>query len=175
MLSQPSWTSPNCWAMSTGMARLNQTPDAPLARLPVARNINFAKRLTRLMAERELSQSGLAAKMWGRRINAQGKNFAIGKDRVSKWLKGANFPDRDNLGLLAKTLKVAIEDLVPEAELTAGRQGRAEWSIAKARNGLTFVRIAQYVPDDIAHKIHGLLLEAKNSRNGDGKPNGRSH
>ena len=78
---------------------INQAPRVAGARLPIERmrDVNFAKRLRRLMSEQELTQSDLAAKIWGRHISSEGKDVAKGRDRISVWLAGRNFPDHDNL------------------------------------------------------------------------------
>jgi transcriptional regulator with XRE-family HTH domain len=110
------------------------------------------------MAERDLTQSALAAKMFGRSLDGQGKLSANHRDRLSIWANGLSLPSREHAVKLATVLGVPVRDLVPEAERKAGLPG---WSIASSRDGLAFVRIAQAVPADIAHEIHGLLLRAE--------------
>ena len=144
------------------------------ARLPVerVRDINFAKRLRQLMSERELTQSDLAAKIWGRHISSEGKDVAKGRDRISVWLAGRNFPDHDNLLKLAKHLKVKLTDLAPQAELKAAHSVVADWSVTKphGETGMSFFQVARYVPDDIAREIIGLLIKADRNLKGAGKP-----
>ena len=110
------------------------------------------------MAERDLTQSALAAKMFGRSLDGQGKLSANHRDRVSVWANGLRLPNRPHAVQLATVLGVAVQDLVPEADRKGGLPG---WSIASSQDGLAFVRIAQAVPVNIAHEIHGLLLRAE--------------
>ena len=59
---------------------VNQPTRIPGARLPDerVRDIEFATRLKQLMDERQLTQSDLAAKIWNRYTNTEGKNVARG-------------------------------------------------------------------------------------------------
>jgi hypothetical protein len=61
----------------------------------------FPRILRQSLQEKGLSQSDLAALMWGRRINSAGKNDAIGKDRISVWANGHNYPSDEHMALLA--------------------------------------------------------------------------
>lgn len=148
---------------------VNEPSRLPGARLPSerSRDIAFAKRLQQLMDDRELTQSDLAAKMWGR-VNIGSKSVARGRDRISVWVNGKNIPDTKNLAKLAKALGVKISDLIPEAEMKAAHRGLADWTFTKPHGGeagQTFVQIAQFVSDGTAHAIQGLLLkDAKGSR-----------
>jgi transcriptional regulator with XRE-family HTH domain len=143
-------------------------PRVPGAQLPLerTRNANFAKRLAKIMADRELTQSKVAAEIWGRSYNAKGAKVANGRDRLSVWVSGKNFPDRENLEKLARALKVDVSDLAPDAELRAAHHGAASWSMTEPADdpGFVFVQIAQRLPMWAAHKIQGVLLEAKDSQ-----------
>ena len=143
---------------------INQPARVVGARLPIERmrDVRFAKRLRQLMSERELTQSELAAKIWGRHTSSEGKNVAKGRDRISVWVSGRNFPDRENLQKLAKHLKVKVSDLAPEAELKAAHNVASDWSITKPHGeaGVSFFQAARYLPDDIAHEIIGLFIKA---------------
>ena len=102
------------------------------------------------MSEREMTQSQLAEKIWGRITSSEGKNVAKGRDRISVWTSGKNFPDRENLQKLAKALKVKVSDLAPEAELKAAHSVTADWSITKPHGevGVSFFQAARYLPDE---------------------------
>jgi transcriptional regulator with XRE-family HTH domain len=146
------------------MQSVNQTPRIVGARLPIerVRDINLAKRLRQLMAERDMTQSDVAAEIWGRHVSSEGKTVAKGRDRLSVWCAGRNFPDRENLQKLAKALKVKVSELAPEAELKAAHSVAADWSITKphGETGVSFFQCARYLPDDIAHEIIGLFIKA---------------
>ena len=153
---------------------INQAPRLAGARLPIerARDVKFAQRLRQLMSERELTQSALAAKIWDRHISSEGKNVAKGRDRISVWVAGKNFPDHENLQKLAKALKVKVSDLAPEAEMRAAHSVAADWSLTKPHGevGVSFFQAARYLPDDIAHEIIGLFIKADQKLTGVGKP-----
>jgi transcriptional regulator with XRE-family HTH domain len=150
---------------------VNQPTRIPGARLPDerVRDIEFAKRLKQLMEERELTQSDLAAKIWGRYTNTEDKNVARDRDRISVWVNGKNIPDTKNMEKLAKVLRVKVSDLAPQSALKSAHQGVMDWSFTRpagAKGGQVFVQIAQYVAAEIAHEIQGLLL--KNERESKG-------
>ena len=129
------------------------------------------------MSEQELTQSDLAAKIWGRHISSEGKDVAKGRDRISVWLAGRNFPDRENLEKLAKHLKVKVKvsELAPEAEMKAAHSVAADWSMTKPHGevGVSFFQAARYLPDDIAHEIIGLLIKADQQQQGASRPSRR--
>jgi transcriptional regulator with XRE-family HTH domain len=104
---------------------VHQLPRVPGAQLPLerTRNANFAKRLAKIMADREMTQSKVAAEIWGRVENDKGAWVAKGRDRLSVWVSGKNFPDRENLEKLARALGVSVSDLAPDAELRAAHHG----------------------------------------------------
>jgi transcriptional regulator with XRE-family HTH domain len=125
-----------------------------------ARDIEFAKRLKRLMEEQELSQSDLAAEIWGRYTNTEDKFVARGRDRISVWVNGRNFPDKKNLEKLAKVLKVSVADLAPQALVKAAHHGAADWSFTRPHgdDDRVFVQIARFCSAQAAHEIQGILL-----------------
>ena len=155
---------------------VNQPSRVTGARLPTERmrDVKFAQRLRQLMSEQELSQSDLAAKIWGRHISSEGKDVAKGRDRISVWVSGKNFPDRENLQKLAKHLRVKVSELAPEAELKAAHSVAADWSLTKphGEEGMSFFQAARYLPDDIAHEVIGLFIKADQKLAGVGKPPG---
>jgi len=144
---------------------IHTPPRVPGAQLPLerTRNANFAKRLAKIMADREMTQSKVAAEIWGRVENKKGAWVAKGRDRLSVWTSGKNFPDRENLEKLARVLGVSVSDLAPDAELRAAHHGAPSWSMVEPADdpGFVFVQISQRLPAWAAHKIQGVLLEAK--------------
>jgi transcriptional regulator with XRE-family HTH domain len=140
---------------------INQPPLLSGASLPTerARNLEFAKRLKQLMAQRDLTQSDLAAKIWKRYVNTEGKHVARGRDRISVWVNGKSVPDTKNLAKLAKELGVEVSALMPEAEMKAAHRGVADWSFTQPNgDDRVFVQIARYVSPEAAHEIQGILL-----------------
>lgn len=113
-----------------------------------ARNA-FAKKLKQLMEAREMSQSDVAAKIWGRRRTDEGIDVARGRERLSGWISGKNFPDRETLEKLANALEATVEDLAPEytTVLEAGP------------NGKVFVTIGPPISQELATKILQIVEE----------------
>jgi hypothetical protein len=66
----------------------------------------FRNILRRSMDEKELSASDLAGKIWGRHISSEGKDVAKGRDRISVWLAGKEYPSPKNMALLAQFVDV---------------------------------------------------------------------
>jgi transcriptional regulator with XRE-family HTH domain len=143
---------------------INKPPLLPGARMPAerTRDLEFAKRLRQLMEQHELTQSDLAAKIWGRYVNTEDKHVARGRDRISVWIRGKSFPDNTNLEKLAKALDVKVSQLAPTTLVKAAHHGVADWSITRphgAEDGAVFIQLALFVSAETAHKIQGLLLE----------------
>jgi transcriptional regulator with XRE-family HTH domain len=122
--------------------------------------LDFARKLQRLMDERELTQSGLAEKIWGRYVNTEGKRVARGRDRICVWLKGKSVPDSTNLEKLAEALGVETTELMPVAIAEKVHRDEADWSITQPRDsdGKVFVQISMFVSPEVAHSIHGALI-----------------
>lgn len=121
------------------------------------------------MDERELSQSDLAAAIWDRYENTEGKFVARGRDRISVWIRGKSFPDTTNLAKLAKALDVKVSDLAPTTLMKAAHHGVADWSITRphgTEGDCVFVQLALFVSADTAHAIQGLLLQDERQSRG---------
>jgi transcriptional regulator with XRE-family HTH domain len=116
------------------------------------RNAAFAARLKQLMEQRELTQSALASKIWGRMLNSEGIEIARGRDRISAWASGALRPNAEQMEKLAQILGVTASDLDPISEpliLDPGATMQIDTVYAfmtideKGRNGV----IAEILPD----------------------------
>ena len=70
----------------------------------------FGKNLYRLMQAKGLSQSDLAKAAFGQ----VGDEAAKGRDRISKYIHGKAFPERDTLPMLCAALDCEIADLLSE-------------------------------------------------------------
>lgn len=122
--------------------------------------LDFARRLRQLMDARDLTQSGLAERIWGRYVSAEDKWVARGRDRICMWLKGETIPDAKNLEKLAKGLGVETTDLLPVAIAEKVHRDEADWSITQPRDsdGKVFVQIAKFVSPEAARLIHDALI-----------------
>ena len=76
------------------------------------RDAAFAAKLKQLMEQRELTQSALASKIWGRMLNSEGIEIARGRDRISTWTSGAARPNAEQMEKLAQILGVTASDLI---------------------------------------------------------------
>lgn len=89
--------------------------------------MSFAETLQLLMLKRRLTQSDLAAKIWGRYTNTEGKRVARGRDRISVWVNGISAPSQKNFGKLADALGVEVWDLQPKSPIRWSRDRLAAW------------------------------------------------
>jgi transcriptional regulator with XRE-family HTH domain len=136
------------------------------------RNANFARRLKEIMAERELTQSDVAAKIWERSRNPKGALVANGRDRLSVWVSGKNFPDAENLEKLARALGVKTTDLAPDADMRTASRATPEETISFSpdyKDGMAWIQIARFAPADIALEIMALLRKADAATSAQGK------
>jgi transcriptional regulator with XRE-family HTH domain len=125
-----------------------------------ARDVNFGKRLKAILAKKELTASDVAAKIWDRQRNSKGALVARGRDRLSVWINGKSFPDRENLAKLAKALNVPVSELSPDAELQAANRATPEGSIVWSKDyppGKTFLQLAQFVSLEAALEILAII------------------
>jgi transcriptional regulator with XRE-family HTH domain len=121
-----------------------------------ARRAAFAKRLREIMDERGLSQSDVAAKIWGKYTNTENKHVARGRDRISVWLSGKTFPDDNNLEKLAKALRVERSDLASDDELQALDRSTPTVSIVLYSDNRALVSINQVFPLKTALEIMAI-------------------
>lgn len=85
----------------------------------------FASNLAKMMQLKNLSQSDLASKVWGRAKDARGYAVARNRDRVSAYLAGSSMPEPANLKKIANELGCSIEELVgPEGMPTPSSRRR---------------------------------------------------
>jgi transcriptional regulator with XRE-family HTH domain len=85
---------------------------------------------------------------------------ARGRDRLSVWINGKSFPDRENLAKLAKALDVPVSELSPDAELQAANRATPEGSIVWSKDypaGQTFLQLAQFVSLEAALEILAII------------------
>jgi transcriptional regulator with XRE-family HTH domain len=87
-------------------------------RLQDLKTQEFSRRLKELMDQKGLRhQSELAMLAFGPTVDpSTGYTVAKGRDRISSYLKGRQFPEEKNLKAIAKALDVRISDLVPDEE-----------------------------------------------------------
>lgn len=81
--------------------------------LRYAAAVEFSRKLRRLMAMKQLSQSDLARECWGEEETTQGYLAARGRDKINRYISGKQMPDPDSLMRMARALGVAEAELAP--------------------------------------------------------------
>ena len=81
--------------------------------LRYAATVDFARKLRRLMAKAQLSQSDLARECWGEEETSDGYLGARGRDKINRYVTGKTMPDPESLRLMAKALGVPEAELAP--------------------------------------------------------------
>jgi transcriptional regulator with XRE-family HTH domain len=118
---------------------------------------DFTKRLRALMAERGWSASDLAAAVWGRYTNTEGKYVARNRDRISVYSNGKSVPTGENLKKLAQAFGVPTSALMTEAELLERKPIPPDARIDSLSDGRAHLFINRVVSMDSALKIMALL------------------
>jgi transcriptional regulator with XRE-family HTH domain len=110
-----------------------------------------------------LTQSQLAAKIWGQTVDSKGAKVAKGKDRISEWLSGKARPSAENCEKLARALGLNASDLMTTPH-RGGKGGAETLSFSAiesdAHPGMTLLHIRKLVPTTLAARIHLMLAEA---------------
>ena len=137
--------------------KADPNPPTSAVLTPKMQKREFADRLHKRMLEKNMTQSGLARKIWG-----QGPRGAIKRDRISNYVNGREMPDDVNMKLIAEALGTTAEDLCPS--LMATRSARAEPEIEMKQIAghpeRTLLNIRdKVVPLEVAAKIIVMLSE----------------
>lgn len=120
----------------------------------------FARRLHKLMLEKNMTPSDLARKAFGSRKDpATGYQVAKSRDAVSTYLRGRNLPGPLNLKRIADALGVKPEDLLPNTIMAAidAEQPALEFKQAVGHPNEVWLRLNQRLPFDIASQIVQLV------------------
>lgn len=88
--------------------------DTAAAAIEQVRLKKFSRRLYELRTEKGMSMSDLARKIWGTVTDARGYEVPRNKDRISRWERGDQVPERQNLERLAEALETTVDDLAPD-------------------------------------------------------------
>ena len=123
----------------------------------------FSRRLRQAMIDAGLSQSELAAKIWGRTADNRGYSVAKGRDRISIYLKGMALPDHANIQKLADALGLSVEELAPDMKAQSVERDYPEIGITKAPGhpDKILLRVNKLVPMEVAAKIFAILADIK--------------
>lgn len=126
-----------------------------------SRETAFARRLQALMAERNLSNSELARRVWGEITNSRGYKEAKGRDRIGKYIKGETYPEPRTLKEIADALGVGVPELAPDGPAKATPWEAAETSllVLEGHPGKALLRIDKILPFAKATRILQILAE----------------
>jgi len=119
----------------------------------------FARKLYDKMTEKGLSQSDLARRAFGTKLDERGYKVAKSRDRISVYLKGTSLPDPKNLALLADALDVTPEELAPD--ITAATVDRENPEVAltsiAGHGDKVHLQVNKLVPLTLAAEIVSMI------------------
>lgn len=129
------------------------------------RNQEFARRLYKLLIEKGWSQSDLARRAFGTKLDERGYKVAKGRDRISVYLRGAGYPEPKTLAKIAKVLGVSMEALAPDIHSATIDRERPEVMIHQAAGHSDKVHLIvnKIVPSSVATRVMDLINEADDS------------
>lgn len=127
---------------------------------------DFGQHLQRILDERGLTQSEFAALVWGRKENQAGHSEAIGRDRISAYVRGASLPGPKYLSMMAKALDMPMEEFAPSLAGAAAGRSKSGWSIASpaGRPDLIHLTVDLLLPAELAPDILSILTKAKGAK-----------
>lgn len=142
--------------------RRRTAPAAGMTTIETHEMQNFARRLHELMSAKGLSQSDLAAAIWGRTTDSRGYDVARNRDRISVYLKGLSYPDSKNVKALADALGTTPEELAPDIYAAAVDREHPAISINGVAGSLdkVHVRVDALLPMAAAAEIAAIVAKA---------------
>ena len=119
----------------------------------------FARKLHEAMIKKGMSQSDLAAAIWGRTTDARGYEVARNRDRISVYLQGRSLPDPQNLQKIADVLGTTVEELAPDITAAAVEKENPEVAMTAiaGHSDKVFLRVNKLVPMLVAAEIISML------------------
>lgn len=138
--------------MEMDMAQHGSITGAP----PTAIRMDFAKRLQDALSDRGWTQSELA-----RRMAPLLKESRIGRDNISKYVRGKVLPLPPALEAMAKVLGMESRDLLPSRATQAVSDELAPLNVRDVGGGRYWVQINQALDSDIALEIMALLRKGR--------------
>lgn len=113
--------------------------------------MDFPARFKTVLDERGETQSEFARRIWGSVINPKtGHSEAKHRDRITDWLKGRAYPNRENQRLIAETCGVTVEDLFSPPEDDEAENLPDGWSVSSVPG----------MPDAVLVRNSGMTPEA---------------
>jgi transcriptional regulator with XRE-family HTH domain len=119
---------------------------------PSAIRMDFARRLQSAMNDKGWNQAELA-----RRVGPLLKESRIGRDNISKYVRGKVLPLPHALEAIAKVLGVESKDLLPSRGTLATAEDHSPLDVRDIGENRVWLRVNQAVEWPIALQILGLL------------------
>src|SRR5262245_64678077 len=119
---------------------------------PVAIRMDFAKRLQDALSDRGWTQSELA-----RRMAPLLKESRIGRDNISKYVRGKVLPLPPALEAMAKVLGVESKDLLPTRATSTTSDELAPSSLRDLGDGRYWLQVNMAVDPDVALEVMRLI------------------
>jgi transcriptional regulator with XRE-family HTH domain len=122
---------------------------------------NFGRRLQQLLDQKGMNYSDLARAVWGKTTTRSGYEVARNRDRISKYVRGLQWPEPRNLKKIADELGVETSVLAPEiaGATVAEESHEVSMQTVAGHQDKTFLRIAKVVPMAVAVKIVAMLVD----------------
>lgn len=130
---------------------------------PAAIRMDFAKRLQDALSERGWTQSELA-----RRMAPRLKESRIGRDNISKYVRGKVLPLPPALEAMAAVLGMDSKDLLPSRATSAVSDEQAPRSLRDIGGGRYWIQINMALDEDVALEIMRLTRSGKKEGGGGG-------
>jgi transcriptional regulator with XRE-family HTH domain len=128
---------------------------------PVAIRMDFAKRLQDKLNDKGWTQSELA-----RRMAPLLKESRIGRDNISKYVRGKVLPLPPALEAMAKVLGVESKDLLPTRATQAVADELSPLDVRDIGGGRVWLQVNQAVDWDVALDIMRLVRQGTKKRDG---------
>lgn len=127
----------------------------PAGAPPEAIRMEFARRLQRALNERGWTQSELA-----RHVAPLLKNRRLGRDNISKYVRGKVLPLPVALDAICKVLELQTSDLLPVRHAPIGSTEHPPINVRMVEGGMGWLQVNMALPFDTIVEIQKLINEA---------------
>lgn len=137
---------------------VNAAPDANFqadSASSVEAKLEFAKRLSKAIADKGMTQSELARRAGDYLVGGR----KLGRDSISHYINGVSFPSQARVNAMAKALGMEPTDLLPTKGVHTAADTAAPVVMQETGDGRMYLRINKTVDYTIGLKILGLLKE----------------
>ena len=144
----------------------NPSPGSPppAGAPPDAIRMDFARRLQAALVQKGWSQSELA-----RRVAPLLKNSRLGRDNISKYVRGKVLPLPPALSAIARVLEIDVTDLLPQGRAPAAVETERppfEIRTLGEEQELAWIHLSMALPFETCLEIRRLVREALKTEEG---------